>query len=167
MRNFRKTFAAQKFKKTQVATFLLTRGAYKQPRHAAMRWGIFIYLWFSRQRRASISCEVRRYRLQLVVRVLAVQVAVLAVRQDADQDAVEVGVIHSRDWKLTLISNFINLSRASLISITSVNFMHHLPVLEVFEDGHIEPEILQGVREILAVDVCSSPARKDKERRRE
>lgn len=44
--------------------------------------------------------------------------------------------------------------------------MHHFHLLEVFEDGHIEVQIFQSVREIFAVHICASPARKDKERRR-
>lgn len=155
-----------KLLKHKLNFFHFTRSAYKQPRQSAMRKGIFIYLWFSRQRRTSISCEVRRYGLELVMCILAVQVSKLPMGQDANEKTVVVGVIHLRDWKLTLIS-YQGPIRSSLISITSVDFMHYLRVLVVFENGHIEVQILQSIRQILAVDICSSPARKDEERRRE
>lgn len=56
---------------------------------------VSVHLWFSRQRWAAIGREVRRDGVQLVVRVLAVQVTVLAVRQNRDQQAIVVGVVHA------------------------------------------------------------------------
>lgn len=56
---------------------------------------VSVHLWFPRQRWAAVGCEVRRDGFQLVVRVLAVQVTVLAVRQNRDQQAIVVGVVHA------------------------------------------------------------------------
>jgi hypothetical protein len=59
------------------------------------------YLRFASQRRAAIGRKVLCQRFELVVCVAAVEEPVLAVREDRDDETIEVGVVHLCDCNMS------------------------------------------------------------------
>lgn len=63
------------------------------------------HLWFPSQRWAAIRCEIRSNPIQLVMSIFAVQISQFTMRENRNQEAVVIGVIHAWNWKSLLINS--------------------------------------------------------------